>query len=140
MNFFTLTDQSGVVHKTLLAPLSESEFNELSGRCEKCMPTLIFSSLIRAGHPYVVADFEGWKTAIALDEESEDGHKIGDELQVGDILTVILTSKSNAVKISGDKAYLSVPLEQVVAFSFLYTSDIAQNYAVYKMYKEPKAE
>ena len=33
-----------------------------------------------------------WKTAIALDEASEDGHKVGDELMVGDVLTVIFVS------------------------------------------------
>lgn len=140
MNFFTVTDEDNLKHKILVLPLSETEFNELVGKCEKCMPTLLISSLIRNGHPYVVTDFEGWRTAIPLDEESKDGHKIGDELGIGDVLTVILTSNPDAVKVSREKAYMNVPLEQVLAFSFLYTADTAENYAFYKMYKQPKSE
>ena len=140
MNFFTVTDEDSVKHNILVLPLSETEYNDLAGQCEKCMPSLVISSLIRNGHPYVVADFGGWKTAIPLDEASEDGHKIGDELAIGDVLTVILTSNPEAVRISRDKAYMNVPLEQVLAFSFLYTADIAENYGIYKIYKHPKSE
>ena len=99
--------------------------------------------MVRAGHPYAIIDFGAggsWKTAIPLDETSEDGHPIGDELAIGDVLTVILTSDPNAIKVSRDKVYLNVPLENVLAFSFLYTADIAENYALYKMIKQPKAE
>ncbi len=106
-------------------------------------PQSLISSLVQMGHPYVIIDFGGgdaWKTAIALDEESEDGHKLGDELAMGDTLTVILTSKAKAMNISEDKVYMNVPLEDVLAFSFLYTADIAENYALYKMYKNPKGE
>ena len=140
MNFFSVTDESNIKHNILVLPLSETEFNELVGKCEKCMPTLLISSLIRNGHPYVVADFgpDGWKTAIPLDEASEDGHKIGDELAIGDVLTVILTSNPEAVRISKDKAYMNVPLEQVLAFSFLYTADIAENYSLFNMYQQSK--
>lgn len=76
----------------------------------------------------------------ALDEVSEDGDKVGDELAVGDVLTVILTSKTRAVSVSKDKVYMNVPLEEVLAFSFLYTADMAENYAIFKMYKQPKGE
>lgn len=115
---------------------------ELVGQCEKCMPSISISSLVQIGRPYVIVDFGagGWKTAIPLDEASEDGHKIGDELGVGDVLTVILTSESKALKVSKDKVYMNVPLESVLAFSFLYTADIAENYALFKMIKQPKAE
>jgi len=96
------------------------------------------------GHPYVIVDFGGadaWKTAIALDEVSQDGHKIGDELALGDVLTVILTSKSIAANISKNKVFMDVPLEEVLVFSFLYTADMAQNYTIYSMYKQqPKAQ
>ena len=63
------------------------------------MPSISISSIIQIGHPYVIVDFSGgtWKTAIALDEESEDGHRIGDELEIGDVLNVILTSDPQAV-------------------------------------------
>jgi hypothetical protein len=143
MKFFTVTDDSNIKHKVLVLPLSDTEMNEVSGQCAKCMPSISISSLVQMGHPYAIIDFGGggaWKTAIALDEASEDGHKIGDELALGDVLTVILTSKANAVNISSDKVYMNVPLEEILAFSFLYTADIAENYALFKMYKHPKAE
>ena len=107
----------------------------------KCMPSISISSLVQNGHPYVIVDFGAggaWKTAIALDEASEDGHKVGDELAIGDVLTVILTSKSKAVNISKEKVYMNVPLEEVLAFSFLYTADMAENYALFKMYQAAK--
>lgn len=142
MQFFTVTDQSSLKHKVLVVPLNQKEMTQLMGQCEKCMPSIAVSSIVQVGHPYVVVDFSGgtWKTAIALDEESEDGHKIGDELEVGDVLNVILTSDPKAVRLSGEKVYMNAPLESVLAFSFLYTTDIAENYALFKMIKQPKGE
>ena len=106
------------------------------------MPSIAVSSIIQVGHPYVVVDFSGgtWKTAIALDEASEDGHRVGDELEVGDVLNVILTSDPKALRVSGEKVYMNAPLESVLAFSILYTADIAENYALFKMIKQPKGE
>lgn len=90
------------------------------------------------GHPYVIVDFSGgtWKTAIALDTESEDGHKVGDELSVGDVLNVILTSDLHAIEVSQNKVYIKIPLENILAFSFLYTADIAENYTLFNMYNK----
>ena len=143
MQFFTVKDESNVKHKVLVVPLSGTEMNELTAECKECMPSISVSSMVENGHPYVIVDFGAgglYKTAIALDEESEDGDKVGDELAVGDVLTVILTSKPKAVTISKDKVYMSVPLGEVLAFSFLYMADMAENYALFKMYKQPKGE
>lgn len=142
MKFLTITDRSNIVHKMLVVPLSDKDMNELLGQCKECMPSSSISSLVQNGHAYVVVDFGagGWRTAFALDKESEDGHKIGDELAIGDVLTVIMTVDSKAVHVSRDKVYMNVPLEQVLAFSFLYTAEMAGNYAFVKMYKQPKAE
>jgi hypothetical protein len=142
MQFFTITDQSSIKHKILIVPLNQKEMIQLVGQCEKCMPSIFISSIVQLGHPYVVVDFSGgtWKTAIALDEESEDGHRIGDELDVGDVLNVILTSDAKAVSVSGEKVYLNVPLESVLTFSFLYTADIAENFSLFKMIRMPKGE
>jgi len=143
MQFLTVTDESDIKHKVLVVPLNETEMNELSGECKECMPSISVSTLVQNGHPYVIVDFGAgisWKAVVPLDEASEDGHKIGDELAIGDVLTVILTSKSKAFRILKDKVYMNVPLEEVLAFSFLYTADMAENYALFKMFKQPKGE
>jgi len=143
MKFFTVTDDSNVKHKVLVVPLKDSEMNELRAQCKECMPSISVSSMVQNGHPYIIVDFGAggsYKTALALDEQSEDGDRVGDELGLGDLLTVILTSKTKAVKVSRDKVYMNVPLEEVLAFSFLYTADMAENYALFKMYKQPKGE
>ena len=59
---------------------------------------------------------------------------------MGDTLTVILTSKAKAVNVSKDKVYVNVPLEEIIAFTFLYTADMAENYALFNMYQQPKGE
>ncbi len=142
MQFFTVTDQSSIKHKVLVIPLSQTDLNEVVGQCEKCMPSIAVSSLIQVGHPYIIADFGGggWKTAIPLDQESEDGHRVGDELALGDALNVILTSEKAALRVSGEKVYMNVPLEAVLAFSIIYTADMAENYALFKLMTQPKAE
>jgi hypothetical protein len=143
MQFFTVTDQSSVKHKVLVVHLSQTEMSQLVGQCRKCMPSIAVSSIIQVGHPYLIVDFGGadaWKTAIPLDEESEDGHKIGDELELGDVLNVILTSDAKALSASKERVYMNVPLESVLAFTILYSADIAENYALFKMIKQPKAE
>lgn len=141
MQFFTVMDQDSIKHNVLVIPLSQKEMNAVVGQCAKCLPSIIVSSLIQMGHPYIVIDLGGvWKTAIPLDEESEDGHRIGEELVLGDILNVILTADENVLLGSGEKVYLNVPLEGVLAFSILYSAEIAENYALYKMMTQPKAE
>ena len=138
-----MTDESNVKHKVLVVPLSDTEINELMAQCKECMPSISVSSMVQRGHPYVIIDFGAggsYKTALALDEESENGDKVGDELELGDLLTVILTSKTKAVKVTRDKVYMNIPLKDVLAFSFLYTAEMAENYTLFKMYKQPKGE
>ena len=86
------------------------------------MPSISISSIVQMGHPYLIVDFGGndsWKTGIALDEESEDGHRIGDELEMGDVLNIILTSDAKALSASKERIYMNVPLEAVLAFSVI---------------------
>ena len=143
MQFFTVIDQLSVKHKVLVVPLNQTEMAQLVGQCRKCMPSISISSIIQMGHPYIIVDFGGsdaWKTGIALDEESEDGHRIGDELEMGDILNIILTSDAKALSASKERIYMNVPLEAVLTFSIIYTADIAENYALFNMIKQPKSE
>jgi hypothetical protein len=44
------------------------------------------------------------------------------------------------MKASGEKVYMNAPLEEVLAFSLIYTADMAENYAIFKMVTQPKAE
>jgi len=106
------------------------------------MPSIAVSSLIQTGHPYIIVDFgeAAWKTAIPLDEVSEDGHRVGDELKIGDVLTVFLTSEKNVMKASGGKVYMNAPLEAMLAFSVLYTAEMAENYQIFKLIEQTKAE
>jgi hypothetical protein len=143
MQFFTVIDQLSVKHKVLVVPLNQTEMTQLVGQCRKCMPSISISSIVQMGHPYLIVDFgssDAWKTGIALDEESEDGHRIGDELEMGDILNIILTSDAKALSASKERIYMNVPLEAVLAFSVIYTADIAENYALFNMIKQPKSE
>lgn len=142
MQFFTVTDQSNIKHKVLVIPLNQKEMIQLVGQCEKCIPSITISSIIQIGHPYLVVSFGGdaWRTGIALDKESDDGHRVGDELEIGDVLNVILTSESQALSVSKERVYMNVPLEAVLVFSILYTADIAETYALFKMIKQPKGE
>lgn len=106
------------------------------------MPSIAVSSLIQMAHPYIIVDFgaSSFKTAIPLDQQSEDGHPVGDELAIGDVLTVFLVADNNAMRVSGEKVYMNVPLQATIAFSVLYTAEMAENYAVYTMVQQPKAE
>jgi hypothetical protein len=142
MRFFTVTDQNSIQHKVLVIPLNDTEFSEVAGQCEKCMPSISVSSLIQVGHPYIIVDFgeASWKTAIPLDEESEDGHRVGDELEIGDVLTVILTSEKNAMHLSGDKIYMNAPTEALLAFGILYNAEMAENYSMFNLIAQPMAQ
>lgn len=143
MQFFTVMDKLSVKHKVLVVPLTQTEMGQLVGQCRKCMPSISISSIVQMGHPYLIVDFGGgdaWKTGIALDEESEDGHRIGDELEMGDLLNIILTSDAKALSASKERVYMNVPLEAVLTFSVIYTADIAENYALFNMIKQPKGE
>jgi hypothetical protein len=67
-------------------------------------------------------------------------HRSGDELVVGAILNVDFNAESNALRVSGEKVYMNVPVESVLAFSFLYDAEIAENYSLFRMMKQPNAE
>lgn len=53
---------------------------------------------------------------------------------------MILTSDAHALSVSKERIYTNVPLESPLAFSVLYTADIAENYALFKMIKTSKGE
>ncbi len=79
MQFFTVIDQLSVKHKVLVVAFSQTKMVQLIGQCRKCMPSISISSIIQLRYQYLITDFGGgdsWKTGIAFNEESEDGHRI----------------------------------------------------------------
>lgn len=60
------------------------------------------------------------------------------ELDGGIVFNIILTSEPQALNASKERAYMNVPLEAVLAFNLLYTADIAETYALFKVIKQPK--
>ncbi len=138
MLFSTFIDKSNVKHNYLVIPLSDKEFSELVGLCEKCIPSISVSALIHRGHPYVVANFDGgaWKTAWSLDETARDREKLGDKLSVGDVITVILTAKpqDKVIKVLKEKVDFIAPLEEVLAFSFTYNKEIKELFDLHSIY------
>lgn len=133
MQLYSLTDESNLKHNFLVIQLSEKEFNELVGQCEKCIPSISISTLIHGGHPYIVVDFGSgsWKTVIPLDETLENNENLGDQLNPGDIVTVILTTNLQAVRVQNGKAEFDIPLDEILAFSFTYSKEMAENYMLY---------
>ena len=59
---------------------------------------------------------------------------------MGDILNIILTSYSKATSASKEGVYINVPLEAGLAFSIIFTTEIAENYALFNMTKQLKGE
>jgi hypothetical protein len=138
MNFFSVTDHSGAKHNYLVIPLSEMEYTDVLGQCETCIPSIGISSLMQNGHPYVVAEFGtgGWKTAVPLDATCE-GKRLGDLLNVQDVITVVLTKNvSDAVFASKGKVDFNAHLEDVLVFSFTCSKEMAENYSLYCSYQK----
>jgi len=134
---------TGIEHNYLILPLSGKQFADMKEMCEKHIPSITCSAVIRKGHPYIVVDygFGGYlKSTIPLDEVFYSGEKLGDKLKAGDALTVILTDKpqDEVVTISKKKAVFNVALEDLVAFSFIYTPEMEEIYALYSLYQRTK--
>jgi hypothetical protein len=54
------------------------------------------------------------------------------------VLNIILIPEPQALNASKEGANMNVPLEAVLSFNVLYTADIAETYALFKVIKQPK--
>jgi len=139
MQFFYILDEfTGIEHNCLILSLKKKQFEHMRELCEKHIPSISCSAVIRRGHPFIVVDygFGGFlKSTVPLDEVFYSGEKLGDKLKVGDVLTVILTAhpQDEVITLSKKKASFNVPLEEILAFSFKYTEEMDEIYTFYNL-------
>ena len=124
-------------HNYLVIYLKKSMFEDMKELFELQNPLLSCSAVIREGRPFVVMDFAlaGFKFAIPLNRVFESGQSLGEKLQVGEMLTVVLTAnieKRNVLTLSKKGLSLNVPIEEIIAFTFEYTEDMDELYRFYK--------
>ena len=129
---------TGIEHDYLILSLTKKQFEDMRELCEKQIPSISCSAVIRKGHPFIVVDygFGGFlKSTIRLDEVFYSGEKLGDKLKVGDVITVILTAhpQDKVITLSKKKVSFNVPLEEILAFSFKYSEEMDEIYTFYEL-------
>jgi len=141
MQFFSWVDElTGVEHKYLILQMEKEKFDDMRKLCTEHIPFVSCSAVFRKEHPFVVIDygsnFGGFlKTAIPLDEVFLSGEALGEKLEVGDVLTVILTAhpQDKVITISKKKISFNVSPEEVIACSFRYTEEMDAIHTFYKL-------
>ena len=130
-------EESKTWHNYLIVPLSQTDFDALKARLETQVPRLACYPIVRNGNPYVVFEYGG---AVNLSEEFGSGETLGDKLQVGDIVTIILTEQpqSQLVTQSEDGVKLNFSLKDVVAYPFTYTKEMENLYEFCRSYSNLK--
>jgi len=111
----------------LWVPLSKEEFVAVQVQFKSQIPKFSSSAMIRKGNPYIV--FEYGRT-ICLSEAFGSGETLGDKLVVGDVLTVVLTDKSQDQLFVFSVSNLTVDfsLDDVIVYLFTYTNEMWQIY------------
>lgn len=138
MQYFRMRDEeSKTWHNYLIVQLPQTDFSSLKTRFETQVPKLTCHPIARNGHPYVVFEYGG---AVDLSEEFGSGETLGDKLQVGDIVTVILTNQSQSQLFSQSEGevQLNFNLRDVVAYPFTYTKEMETLYEFYLAYSSLK--
>ena len=130
-------------HNYLVIYLEKSMFEDMKELFELQNPSLSCSAVIRKGRPFVVMDFAlAWfKFTIPLDRVFESGQSLGEKLDVGEMLTVILTvntEKRNVLTLSKKGLSLNVPIDDIIVFTFEYTKEMNELYHFYKWFKTMK--
>ena len=112
-------------------------FKDMKELFEEILPSPRCSAVVRRGHPFVVIDFGfgGFsKLAIPLDRVFESGQSLSEKLDVGEMLTVVLTTeteKRDVLSFSKKGLSLNVPIEDIIAFTFEYTEEMDELYRFY---------
>jgi len=145
MQFFTLIDEfTGIEHIFLISELEKNDFEKVKEYCEEHIPHFSCSAVFRKGRPYITVDygFGGcFKYAIPLDDLYFSGERLGDKLEVGDVITIILSNypQEEVMKLTKKGFSLLVPLEDLIAYSFIYTEEMNQIYEFYKLAQRIKS-
>jgi len=130
-------EESNSWHTYLIVQLPKEDFDALCARFESQVPKLACHPILRSGCPYVVFEYGG---AVNLSEEFGSGETLGDKLQVGDIVTVILTDQpqSQLFSQSEGEVKLNFSLKDVLAYPFTYSKEMENLYEFYRSYSNLK--
>jgi hypothetical protein len=143
MQFAYIIDKkTGIEHTYMILSLGKDEFEDIKEMCSKHIPFITCCAVLRKGHPYIVVDygFGGTlKATIPLDDKFDSGDLLGDKFNVGDVATVILTDKPQDKVIDlKKKDVFNVTLDEIIAYSFVYTVEMQEIYDLYCYYQEMK--
>ncbi len=125
-------------HNYLIVQLPKPDFDNLKTRFEMQVPKLACSPIMRKGHPTLVFEYGG---TVDLSEEFGSGETLGDKLQVGDVVTVILTDQpqNQIFSQTQEGPKLNLNLTDIVAYPFTYTKEMENLYEVYSAYSSLKS-
>jgi hypothetical protein len=138
MQFFQMRDtESKTWHNYLVIQVSKEGYLSLKATITQspvaCWP------VIQNGKPTLVF---GYGASINLSEEFGSGETLGEKLHASDIVTVILTDKSNDQLFTRkeDGLALNFALEEVTVYLFTYTKEMEQLYEFYTNYRNLKED
>jgi len=143
VQFVYITDEkTETEHAYLILPFGKEEFETIKEMCSKHIPLITCCAILRNGHPYIVIDygFGGTlKATIPLDDRFDSGDLLGDKFNVGNVVTVILTDRPQDRVIDlKKKDVFNVTLDEIIAYSFTYTEEMQEIYALYRYYQRLK--
>jgi hypothetical protein len=139
MQFFRMRDEETQTwHNYLIVQLSEEEFESLKSRFDTQVIKLTCNPVVRNGKPYVVFDYGG---AVNLSEAFSSGETLSDKLQVGDIVTVILTDQPQSQLLSQEDGTvkLNFDMAEIIAYPFTYSKEMEQLYEFYRIHSNLKS-
>ena len=136
MQFFHMRDdETKTWHNYLIIQVPTQEYGNLKSKVNQasvgCWP------VIQNGKPTIVF---GYGATINLSEAFGSGETLGEKLQPGDIVTVILTDKpqDQLFVLTDNKLTLNFALEEVTVYPFTYTKEMEQIYDFYAHYANIK--
>jgi hypothetical protein len=134
MQFFHMRDdESKNWHNYLIIQVTKEEYSAIHTRFGSQTPKLNYGTIIRDGYPYVIFEYGAM---INLGEAFGSGQTLGEKLQVGDIVTVILTDKpqDQLFILENNSLKLNFALSEVIVYPFTYTKEMEQIYEFYAHY------